>query len=177
MFNNARRINASKTLTCPRLCTRLCTRMHKCVQDFAQGRKNAAKPFQGFAKWRKNASIFSKALQKDAKMRPFCKDAKMRPFCKDARKRPNAKMRPFCKDAKIASKDTKMRLLASNWIRTPLYLSTDGVWGAGHLWVYIGENIISRNRIASWNSLFFSNTGPGCNDGYWWVFIYTIDML
>ena len=94
--------------------------------------------FQGFAKGRKNASIFprlckrtqkcvnfSKALQKDAKMRQFfprlCK--RMRPFF--WRKNVSlfltqrcfpffdAKMRPFF-DAKIAS----------NWIRTPLYLST-----------------------------------------------------
>ena len=52
---------------------------------------------QGFAQGRINAA---KALHKDAKMRPFCKDAK------------------------IVSKDAKTRLLASRWIRTPLYLST-----------------------------------------------------
>ena len=60
------------------LLKRLCTWTHKCVLDFDM----------------------SKALHKDAKMRPFCKDAK------------------------FASKDAKTRLLASRWIRTPLYLST-----------------------------------------------------
>ena len=73
---------------------------HHDTQFRTQGRINASKALQG----RKNAA---KALHKDAKMRPFCKEGKMQP---------DDKMRPFCKDAKT-------RLLASRWIRTPLYLS------------------------------------------------------
>ena len=60
-----------------------------------------------------------KALHKDAKMRPFCKDAKMRP-------------------------NAKTHLLASRWIRTPLYLSTVA---PVNQWPYLPQQLCKAWRV------------------------------